>query len=141
MIHRLFPPFLQNCNYSDKPSAPSTPIVLRDFYTWDLVHGRETIINDALGTDFSSPIKEGDKFNGYVVTSDYGEKRGDRIHKGIDIAMPVGTPIYFPFTKGSVECGKDDGGWGLYATITSANLADPVLLVGHLSQCAGGEYL
>lgn len=31
---------------------------------------------------------------GIRITSLYGEKRGDRVHSGVDIAAPVGTPVF-----------------------------------------------
>ena len=37
---------------------------------------------------------------GLVVTSEYGEMRVDRMHKGIDIGMPCGTPVR------AAACGK-----------------------------------
>lgn len=120
---------------------------------WGELSGKETIVDDWAGTDFSTPIRKGDQFGtgkflgvgepsktNIVATSDFGEKRGDKIHKGTDIAMPIGTALYFPFKSGRVECGNDAEGWGIYATFTSDNPADPALLLGHLSQCKARQF-
>lgn len=110
--------------------------------TWDLMHGKDTVIDKMAGTDFSSPIKEGQKFGSesIIATSNFGEVRGDKIHEGVDIAMPEGTALYFPYLAGSIKCGEDPSGWGIYATVTSENPSDPVLLLGHLSRCQDFVY-
>jgi hypothetical protein len=42
---------------------------------------------------------------------------GTRIHKGIDVLLPVGANLYSP-CNGTVETGYDSGGYGNYLTIT-----------------------
>lgn len=56
-------------------------------------------------------------FNGYiwpakgVLTSGYGQRWG-RMHKGIDIAAPVGTPIFAAAGGEVVSAGWNSGGYG-----------------------------
>ena len=57
------------------------------------------------------------RFNGFawpargVLSSGYGPRRG-RMHKGIDIAAPVGTPIFAAAPGEVVSAGWNNGGYG-----------------------------
>ncbi|MGG6266309.1 peptidoglycan DD-metalloendopeptidase family protein [Leptolyngbya sp. AN03gr2] len=68
----------------------------------------------------------GQRFNGYiwpakgVLTSPYGWRWG-RMHKGIDIAAPVGTPIMAAAPGKVVTAGWNDGGYGKLVEVEHAD--------------------
>lgn len=67
-------------------------------------------------------------------SSPFGERRGNRIHKGIDLAGPLGTPIKMPsiLQKGVVrKVAYDEGGYGNYVVVDHPDGASSVY--AHLS--------
>lgn len=90
----------------------------------------------------------GDQIAGFAVTSAYGD-RSDRaaflppgaslFHYGVDLATPIGTPIYALGTT-TVTCWTDGGGGGLVAEVTSPEIADYRFQLLHLSDCYGGNH-
>src|SRR6266852_5321756 len=81
-----------------------------------------------------SPVRES------IITQPFGcttleiepwsaEFAGHHFHSGIDLAGPLGTPIYAA-TAGTVTLGRERGGYGLYIVLTR----DPrlITLYGHL---------
>ena len=79
----------------------------------------------------------GGKFNGYIwpakgmLTSGYGRRWG-RMHKGIDIAAPVGTPIVSAALGKVITAGWNDGGYGNLVEVQHAD--GSVTLYGHNSR-------
>ncbi|HEY9736567.1 MAG TPA: peptidoglycan DD-metalloendopeptidase family protein [Trichocoleus sp.] len=67
-----------------------------------------------------------DRFSGYmwpaqgVLTSGYGPRWG-RMHRGVDIAGPVGTPIYAAASGTVVRAGWNSGGYGNLVDIRHAD--------------------
>jgi murein DD-endopeptidase MepM/ murein hydrolase activator NlpD len=78
-----------------------------------------------------------DRFKGYmwpakgILTSGYGWRWG-RMHKGIDIAAPVGTPIIAAAPGKVVSAGWNDGGYGNLVEIEHSD--GSVTLYGHNSR-------
>ncbi|MBW4525564.1 MAG: peptidoglycan DD-metalloendopeptidase family protein [Phormidium tanganyikae FI6-MK23] len=79
----------------------------------------------------------GDRFKGYMwpakgtLTSPYGWRWG-RMHKGIDIAAPVGTPIMAAASGKVVTAGWNDGGYGNLVEVKHAD--GSVTLYAHNSR-------
>jgi murein DD-endopeptidase MepM/ murein hydrolase activator NlpD len=74
----------------------------------------------------SDAYMPGDRFKGYiwpakgVLSSPYGWRWG-RMHKGIDIAAPVGTPIMAAAPGKVVTAGWNDGGYGNLVEVEHAD--------------------
>lgn len=65
----------------------------------------------------------GKSLSSYRVSSDYGQRKAptagaSSFHKGIDFAMPVGTPITTKVAVKDVKTAYDSKGGGYYSTIT-----------------------
>lgn len=65
----------------------------------------------------------GKSLSSYRVTSDYGQRKAptkgaSSFHKGIDFAMPVGTPITTSVAVKDVKTAYDPKGGGYYSTVT-----------------------
>lgn len=62
------------------------------------------------------------------------------LHDGVDVAMPIGSPLFMIGDRPStVECFTEAGsGWGIYATVYVAEYGKSFLLA-HLSECYPGE--
>ena len=65
-----------------------------------------------------------------MVTSPFGEDRGDHFHAGIDIAMPIGTYLHSA-ASGRVIMASAQGGYGNYVCVAHATLST---CYAHLSQ-------
>jgi murein DD-endopeptidase MepM/ murein hydrolase activator NlpD len=85
----------------------------------------------------SDAYMPGDRFKGYlwpakgVLSSPYGWRWG-RMHKGIDIAAPVGTPIMAAASGKIVTAGWNDGGYGNLVEVEHAD--GSVTLYAHNSR-------
>ncbi len=77
------------------------------------------------------------KFTGYIwpakgmFTSGYGWRWG-RMHKGVDIAAPVGTPVVAAASGKVITAGWNDGGYGNLVEVQHAD--GSVTLYGHNSR-------
>lgn len=65
----------------------------------------------------------GKSLSSYRVSSDYGQRKAPTVgassfHKGIDFAMPVGTPITTKVAVKDVKTAYDSKGGGYYSTVT-----------------------
>ncbi|MGD2180736.1 hypothetical protein [Lusitaniella coriacea] len=63
-------------------------------------------------------------------------------HRGIDVAAPIGTPLFaiaYSQAKTQVECIKQPP-WGTYAKLTSASLPGWTFIAHHLNTCRPGLY-
>jgi len=83
-------------------------------------------------------LKKGDTVAGFIVTSTYGPRPSpggidSTFHRGIDLAMPVGTPFYNP--GGNWEClNSGSGGIGARGVVRGYTIT-----LWHLSRCIGGS--
>ena len=88
--------------------------------------------------------KTGDVVAGYTVSDEYGIRPFHPVtgvpnapHNGVDLATPVGTPIYAVGEVGdevSVKCWWDDGGGGWVVNQTAESYPDYVFQSLHLSK-------
>lgn len=70
---------------------------------------------------------------GYPVSSPYNKKRGNRRHKGIDIAAPSGTPIQST-VMGIASVRHESGGFGKYVVVR--DILGNLHYFGHMSSTA-----
>lgn len=84
--------------------------------------------------------KTGDKIADFLVSSERGMRSLNgktRMHQGVDLATPVGTPIY-AIADGKIECDS----WadaGTVAMFTSPDFPDLRFDLLHLSKCDGSR--
>lgn len=109
---------------------------------WQLYKGTSVLdktrqIISSWSEQFQKDAEIGDVLAGYPVT--YG--RGPRVfqgqaefHQGVDIALPIGTPLH-AISKGKVRCSFQDGGGGNIATFTSPEFPGLDFQFLHLSKC------
>lgn len=83
--------------------------------------------NADVTSNIGKPIATG------VKSAPFGEDRKDHTHEGVDLAAPVGTPVY-AVVSGKVEQLSDPNGYGTYLILKGSNGDD--YLYGHLSSYA-----
>ncbi|WP_204140318.1 M23 family metallopeptidase [Halomicronema sp. CCY15110] len=91
-------------------------------------------------------VQEGEVIAGYVITSGYGWRESpcpgcSSDHRGVDVATPLGTPLYAPTQPDqqvTVECWWDGGGGGQVADITTPE--GKTFQALHLQRCTSGTY-
>lgn len=93
----------------------------------------------------TSMLLTGQRLGRFEVTSVFGKRVspggiGSTDHRGVDVAMPIGTPIFMPL-GGTVECRDEKEGnpAGTYARIRPDGL-DREFLAAHLSKCFPGRH-
>lgn len=99
-----------------------------------------------LAPEALQPIMPDESIAGFTVTSGFGLREKpcaecSTDHRGVDLATPVGTPIYAPATKSSqvkVDCHTDRGGGGLVANIFSPDAPELRFQALHLDECYTG---
>lgn len=72
---------------------------------------------------------------GAVITSVFGERRGTRLHQGIDYAAPTGTPIYAA-ASGCIQQIGNRRGYGRYILLRHDSVIQTVY--AHMSAYASG---
>ncbi|HEY9737560.1 MAG TPA: peptidoglycan DD-metalloendopeptidase family protein [Trichocoleus sp.] len=91
----------------------------------------------------ATPLMKGDKVARYLVTSGFGSRVPpcagcSSNHLGVDLATPIGTPVYAPYAA-SVECkGGPSNPAGNYAVLKPKS-GGPEFLLLHLDGCQSGE--
>lgn len=92
------------------------------------------------------PIEVGDEIVGYRVNSGYGMRvhpihGNQRMHNGVDLPTPTGTPLHAPGARSSrvkVDCKYQSRGAGKYAEVTSPDIPGLLFVAMHLSKCITG---
>jgi lysozyme len=85
-----------------------------------------------------TPLKRGEKVAGFPVSSPQGWRNigtGREYHAGVDLATPVGTPLYAVVAV-ELACFEDERGGGLVAQFELDGSIHKFL---HLSQCFAGQ--
>lgn len=82
---------------------------------------------------FEEKAPDGDPLSNTVfrVTSTFGQHKNRPFHKGVDLAAPIGTPVYAT-GSGTVVVSKEEGKYGKYILIQHG--ADYETLFAHLSK-------
>ncbi|MBP0022181.1 MAG: M23 family metallopeptidase [Cyanobacteria bacterium SBLK] len=95
-------------------------------------------VTETISPDLTREPRRGERIAGFVVTSVWGDPRGDRKHKGVDFAMPIGTPLKTPVAT-KVKCFGYSylGRRELGAEFKIPNKRTVQLL--HLTRCSSGK--
>lgn len=110
--------------------GPDTPGTLDDAEGEPTVPGQSNFPDIGAGTSaqgFSWPL-----VSGFRLTSPFGMRKG-KLHKGVDLAVAVGSPVFTAKGGVVVKVAKDSDGYGLYVVVQHR---DPVMstVYAHLSE-------
>ncbi len=102
---------------------------------------------ESLFQDFRKPLRKGQKFLGYQVTSGFGKRRSpcpgcSNFHRGTDLATPKGVALRVPAELGgraTIRCWRDKRGGGIVADIVSQSFPEYKFQALHLSKCSSGK--
>ena len=105
------------------------------FASWRAIEGGQTLASAQVGTHTVS-IPSRVPLDGFHMSSDFGMRThpvlgGYRMHKGIDLRSPVGSPVYAP-ADGIVGRADWFGSYGLYIQIEHGGALET--RYGHLSR-------
>ncbi|MEM6254828.1 MAG: M23 family metallopeptidase [Cyanobacteria bacterium P01_D01_bin.156] len=110
---------------------------------------RERVGTRSIDLTNDAPATVGEQIGGYRITSGFGVRRHpvtgvQKPHKGVDVATPVGTPVYALASKeaGSmvrVTCWNDKNG-GIIALISADLLPGKTVKLMHLDACYRGVH-
>lgn len=84
-------------------------------------------------------LKAGDQVAGFDISSARGRRNigdGGEMHEGVDLAVPVETPLYAPADV-LIKCWADGSGGGTVAEFGTGGYTHKLL---HLSACTPGNY-
>jgi murein DD-endopeptidase MepM/ murein hydrolase activator NlpD len=105
-----------------------------------LFEEQESELNDWTAEDKSTPAK-GEKIAGYEVTSPWGNRKGANLpagastyHRGTDVGLPEGTPVYAIAEAKNFRCWWDKNGGGNVASFDAPSLGKSFDYL-HLSSC------
>lgn len=120
------------------------------------VQNKDKGMLDSIVPDLSRGVVKGETIHGFPVTSPFlpciDGKTDCRVHpvtgklsahRGVDLATPVGTPLYNPYkTDAIVKCDNEPSGAGIYATVTPTAITDTLLVtrIFHLNTCTPGTF-
>lgn len=124
---------------------PGTKVELLDV---SFLNGRQTSAHVVSATTLSQPVPErvdegtNDGVatgswvwptNGYIITSPFGWRSfgGGQFHPGIDIGVPIGSPIYATNNGVVISAGWNNGGYGNWVEIDNGN--GIMTVFGHMS--------
>jgi murein DD-endopeptidase MepM/ murein hydrolase activator NlpD len=113
------------------------------FASWKQLDGSTNTIGAAPRQTVSVPSVT--PVQGFRLTSGYGNRHhpvlgGVRMHEGVDMAAPTGTPVYAP-ADGTVEMAQRFGGYGNFIEIKHGGAMET--RYGHLSayNVVAGQYV
>jgi murein DD-endopeptidase MepM/ murein hydrolase activator NlpD len=91
------------------PSDSGDPTFKQLFMSWKKL---DSITDTAIAVPADKPVRTAAFTSGYGMRTDPVDGQGHRLHAGIDLAGPVGTPIYATADGTVLRSGWNSGGYG-----------------------------